>query len=139
MKKKSKTIKQVKKVEKQILEFYYMIPESISAKELSELIRVAEEKQIEVWKELNLMEVVLEQDSLIFQDVREIFEDPLDLAFLEEHNIKSIYQISYEKQDESEVKRIMKELLQKAKGMIASDTDDFMPLYDEITINTLGE
>ena len=81
--KKAKAVITPKKKTK-ILEYYYMTPEQTDAKELTTLIKAVDEEKIDVWPELNLMEVVLDRDSLIFQDGRECFVDPLDLEFLEE-------------------------------------------------------
>ena len=67
----NKKVSTVKKNVKKILEFYYMSPEIMNAKELSLCIQAVPQEQVEVWNELNLVEVVLENDSLIFQDARE--------------------------------------------------------------------
>lgn len=126
-KKKGKPVKAIKK----ILEYYFMIPEDITAKELSLKIKAVDEEKIEVWPELNLMEVILEYDSLIFQDARECFIDPLDLEFLREKNIKSMFQISFDEKDINAVRIVLKELMKACKGMVYSDTDDFEPIYTE--------
>ena len=126
-KKKGKPVKAIKK----ILEYYFMIPEDITAKELSLKIKAVDEEKIEVWPELNLMEVILEHDSLIFQDARECFIDPLDLEFLREKNIKSMFQISFDEKDIDAVRIVLKELMKACKGMVYSDTDNFEPIYTE--------
>ncbi len=120
-----KTKKKVKK----ILEFYYMSPKEMNAKQMSLCIHSMPEDAVEVWTELNLMEVVMENDSLIFQDGRECFEDPLDLKFIEKNGIKSIYQMSYDEADQEQVIKVMKEILGQMDGMVCCDTDDFEPIY----------
>ena len=60
----------IKKVKKKFLEYYYMIPAKVEVKELSKVITTVSEKQIEIWKEINLMEIVLTSDSLIFEDAK---------------------------------------------------------------------
>ena len=130
---KGKAITAPKKKTK-ILEYYYMTPEQTDAKELTTLIKSVDEEKIDVWPELNLMEVVLDRDSLIFQDGRECFVDPLDLEFLEEHKIQSIYVVSYEESDSVKAKKVIKEVLLAKGGFICSDTEDFEPMYTADTI-----
>ena len=117
-----------------ILEYYYMTPEQTDAKEMTTLIKSVDEEKIDVWPELNLMEVVLDSDSLIFQDGRECFIDPLDLQFLEERKIQSIYVVSYEEGDSAKAKTVIREILKAKGGFICSDTEDFEPMY---TLETL--
>ncbi len=131
--KKAKTVIAPKKKTK-ILEYYYMTPEQTDAKELTTLIKSVDEEKIDVWPELNLMEVVLDRDSLIFQDGRECFVDPLDLEFLEERKIQSIYVVSYEESDALKAKKVIKEILEAKGGFICSDTEDFEPMYTVETI-----
>ena len=131
--KKAKTVIAPKK-KTNILEYYYMTPEQTDAKELTTLIKSVDEENIDVWPELNLMEVVLDRDSLIFQDGRECFVDPLDLEFLEERKIQSIYVVSYEESDALKAKKVIKEILEAKGGFICSDTEDFEPMYTVETI-----
>ena len=119
----------IKKVKKKFLEYYYMIPAKVEVKELSKVITTVSEKQIEIWKEINLMEIVLTSDSLIFEDAKSCFIDPLDLAFLKEHQIETIYQISFEQNDGKKVVEIFKELMQSQGGFLASDSEDFTPTF----------
>ena len=71
---------------------------------------IRDREKVDVWPELNLMEVVLDSDSLIFQDGRECFVDPLDLEFIEERKIQSIYVVSYEEGDDQKARRVIKEI-----------------------------
>lgn len=122
------------KKKKKILEYYYMTPEQTNAKELTTLIKSVDEEKVDVWPELNLMEVVLDSDSLIFQDGRECFVDPLDLEFLEANKIQSVYVVSYEEGDSVKAKKVIKEILKAKGGFICSDTEDFQPMYTVETI-----
>ena len=128
------TIMEAQKRKKNILEFYYMTPEQTDAKELTTLIYSVDEEKVDVWPELNLLEVVLDSDSLIFQDGRECFVDPLDLQFIEEHHIKSIYVVSYEEGDSVKARQVIKEILEAKGGFICSDTEDFEPMFTAETI-----
>ena len=75
------------------------------------------------------MEVVMNFDSLIFQDATECFLDPADLSWFEEQGIRTKYQISYDTGDIEDVRKVMKRIMEKLGGVICSDTDDFEPSY----------
>ena len=124
----------MEKPKKKIVEYYYMTPEVVDAKMLTGLIHSVDEENVDVWPELNLMEVVLDSDSLIFQDGRECFVDPLDLEFLEENKIQSIYVVSFEEGDDAKARRVIQEIMEVKGGILCSDTDDFEPMYNVETI-----
>ena len=128
-KKNQKPVKQEIKKAKKFLEYYYMIPEEVEVRRLSGYLHCVDEERVEIWRELNLMEVVLVSDSLIFQDSMESFEDPADLEFLKHHGIKTVYQVSYEEQDQEMAKKILAELLKETGGFLCCDTEDFAPFY----------
>ena len=111
-----------------------MTPEKTDARELTRLITSVDEEKVDVWPELNLMEVVLDSDSLIFQDGRECFVDPLDLEFIEERKIQSIYVVSYEEGDDQKARKVIKEILEAKGGFLCSDTEDFEPMFTADTI-----
>ena len=75
------------------------------------------------------MEVVLDSDSLIFQDGRECFVDPLDLEFIQARHIQTIYCVSYEEDDEAKARRVIQEIMAVKGGFLCSDTEDFEPMY----------
>ena len=131
---KKSTIVEAQKRKKKIVEFYYMTSEKTDAKELTRFITSVDEEKVDVWPELNLMEVVLDSDSLIFQDGRECFVDPLDLKFIEERKIQSIYVVSYEEGDDQKARRVIKEILDAKGGFLCSDTEDFEPMFTADTI-----
>ena len=131
---KKSTIVEAQKRKKKILEFYYMTPEQTDAKQLTTVIKSVDEEKVDVWPELNLMEVVLDSDSLIFQDGRECFVDPLDLEFIEERKIQSIYVVSYEEGDSEKARRVIKEIMEAKGGFLCSDTETFEPIFTEETI-----
>ena len=131
---KKSTIVEAQKRKKKIVEFYYMTPEKTDAKELTRFITSVDEEKVDVWPELNLMEVVLDSDSLIFQDGLECFVDPLDLEFIEERKVQSIYVVSYEEGDSVKARTVIKEIMEAKGGFLCSDTEDFEPMYTVDTI-----
>ena len=98
------------------------------------LVKSVDAEKVDIWPELNLMEVVLDSDSLIFQDGRECFVDPLDLEFIEERKVQSIYVVSYEEGDSVKARTVIKEIMEAKGGFLCSDTEDFEPMYTVDTI-----
>lgn len=126
---KKSMVVEAQKRKKSILEFYYMTPAETDARELMGLVKSVDEEKVDIWPELNLMEVVLDSDSLIFQDGRECFVDPLDLEFIQAHGIHTIYAVSYEEGDETKARQVIKEIMMDKGGFLCSDTEDFEPIF----------
>lgn len=114
---------------RKIAEYYYFLKADVDARKLQEAVGEEWLEKADIWPELNLMEVVMNFDSLIFQDATECFIDPADLSWFEEQGIRTKYQISYDTGDIEDVRKVMKRIMEKLGGVICSDTDDFEPSY----------
>ena len=131
MAKKKKGLQTVmeKKPVKKIVEYYYFLQEELPVKQLQLAVGDEYFEKADVWPELNLMEVVMNFDSLIFQDAEEAFIEPEDLKYFEEHGIRKKYQISFDAGDAEMVRDVMRRIMTKVGGVICSDTDDFEPSF----------
>lgn len=118
-----------KKAEKKIHELYYFSCNEISARDIFSCLEEVFGDAIDIWPELDLAELMLKNDSLIFQNAEQCFVDPQDQKWFEEEGIKSKYQISFEESDAAEVRKAMERLMGRYGGLIGSDTDDFRPSY----------
>ncbi len=132
-----KTVMEKKPVRK-IVEYYYFTDQEINARNLLAATGEYDPKS-DIWPDLNLMEVEMKFDSLIFQDAAECFIDPEDLAWMEAHQIKAKYQISYDTGDIEDVRKVMKNIMSVCGGVICSDTDDFEPSYTVDQLEQLGK
>ena len=130
-----KTIMDKKPVRK-IVEYYYFTDKDINCRDLLAAVGEAYDPKSDIWPDLNLMEVVTGYDSLIFQDAVECFEDPEDLKWLEDHQIKAKYVMSYDTGDITVVREVMKNIMGSLGGIICADTDEFEPSY---TLETLDQ
>lgn len=128
-----------KKPVRKIIEYYYFIEQAVTARDLQKAAGEEWFEKADIWPELNLMEVEMNYDSLIFQDAEECFIDPADMAYFEEQGIKTKYQISYDTGDIEAVKKVMKNIMTVVGGRICSDTDDFEPSYTVEQIEGLKE
>lgn len=107
--------------------FLYMLPQKITAKQLSIIPDFLSPKQIEVWTELNLLEITLADGTITFEDMMENLTGEADKALLASMQVEQVYVCDYEEADCVQVQELIKCLLKSAGGFLASDTEDFKP------------
>ena len=100
--------------------FLYMLPEDISAKKLHDALGFLNAKQLEVWTELNLLEVTADEGTITFEDMRES---------LSEEDVR-MYAADYYLGDKSLLHKIMETFISDFGGKIGSDTEDFRPFME---------
>lgn len=113
-----------------IEEYFYMLPVAVTVRELMEAVHTVPEEAKEIWTELDLMEIVLSADSLIFENMMDTFNEAGDQAFLAEKGIKVVYAVSYNTKDKEQVKVVLEELHSVYGGFMASDTEDLEPIFE---------
>ena len=118
---KNKTNTQKKVVHHEVTE-YFLISQEILVSELAALLPDYQEK-IEIWTELDLMEVTLTNDALVFEEAAEDFESQEDRAYFSEHNIQKVYAMTYDVLDAEEVKQILTTLQYTVVGRICKEDE----------------
>ena len=113
-----------------IEEYFYMIPAEVTVRELVEAVHCVDEEAKEIWTELDLMEIVLSADSLIFENMMDTFTEPGDREFLAAKGIKIVYAASYNTKDKDMVKKVLEEFHSAFGGFMASDTEDLEPIFE---------
>ena len=113
-----------------IEEYFYMLPAEVTVRELEKAVQCVTEDAKEIWIELDLMEIVLQADSLIFENMMDTFTEPGDKAFLDAKGIKVVYAVSYNTKDKALVKPVLEELHSVFGGFMASDTEDLEPIFE---------
>ena len=113
-----------------IEEFLYMVPADVTVRELEKTLTFIPEDKKEIWVELDMMEVILENDSLVFENMMDTFDAEADQAFLKEKAIRNVYAFNYNSKDKDAVVNVMKALYDAFGGFVASDTEDFEPMYE---------
>ena len=112
----------------EIEEYLYMLPVEVTVEDLLPVIEAPEEKK-DVWHELDLMEVMLGHDGLIFENFMDCFDTKSDQAFLRENGVKKVYAFSYDSLDKAAAAKAVREIHATFGGFIASDTKDLQPVY----------
>ena len=116
-----KNAEQVKPVKKMLTE-YYLIPQEISISQMAELLPDYQEK-IELWLEMDLMELTLTHDTMVFEEAAEDFANSEDQVYFAEHKIKKVYAITYDALDAEEVKQILSTLQAALQGRVCEEDE----------------
>lgn len=108
--------------------FLYLLPEKHTAEELAQVLTDAgfDKKKVEIWKEINLLELTLENGSVYVEDFEESLrkEDEDTLSGL---GMQQVYLVTYPAEEAKSVKEIMQKWMASFGGKLGSDTEDFTP------------
>lgn len=108
--------------------FLYLLPEKHTAEELAQVLTDAgfDKKKVEIWKEINLLELTLEKGSVYVEDFEESLrkEDEDTLSGL---GMQQVYSVTYPAEEAKSVKEIMQKWQASFDGKLGSDTEDFAP------------
>lgn len=108
--------------------FLYLLPEKHMAEELAQVLTDAgfDKKKVEIWKEINLLELTLENGSVYVEDFEESLrkEDEDTLSGL---GMQQVYSVTYPAEEAKSVREIMQKWMASFGGKSGSDTEDFAP------------
>ena len=118
----------VKKPEKIIIDGFLFCRKELDVKALSEALEDAK-VTCECWPEMGVIEIPLLEAGSIDLERSEITFEGEDQIFLENHDIKGVYEISFPKNALSQAGAAFRALVDATSGVICSDTEDFYPVY----------
>lgn len=121
-----------KKPAKEYKSFLYLLPKKTTAGVLAKGMPSVSPESIEVWEEECVIEITTENGAITFEDIRDSLEKE-DEKVLSELRMKQVLACDYSSGDGETVMLLMKGLLERFGGKIASDTEDFQPFL------TLGD
>ena len=108
--------------------FLYLLPEKHTAEELAQVLTDTgfDKKKVEIWKEINLLELTLENGSVYVEDFEESLrkEDEYTLSGL---GMQQVYSVTYPAEEAKSVREIMQKWMASFGGKLGSDTEDFAP------------
>lgn len=111
--------------------FLYMLPSKETVAELANALDFISPEAVEIWTELNLLELTLENGTLTFEDMMPQMIGKEDEALLKELKVNQVYACDYEAGDKQVVQKIVSFLQDKFGGFFASDTEDFKPFLNK--------
>ena len=108
--------------------FLYLLPEKHMAEELAQVLTDMgfDKKKVEIWKEINLLELTLKNGSVYVEDFEESLrkEDEDTLSGL---GMQQVYSVTYPAEEAKSVREIMQKWMASFGGKLGSDTEDFAP------------
>lgn len=128
-KNKDKSIKKAKPMqqERSFCSVLYMLPDKVTVKQMAEALDFLPKEAVEIWTEVNLLEITLDNGTLTFEDMMEQIESKEDVQTLAKLQVSQVYACDYEASDKAAVRKVMETLIEKFGGFLASDTEDFAP------------
>ncbi|HWT27177.1 MAG TPA: hypothetical protein VN131_04495 [Mobilitalea sp.] len=112
------------------IDLFYMTPAEIKAKDIAELLNDEKDIKLELWDEMNILELELRnQNSVDFEPVDIHFKNASDAAFIKNRNINTIFAVNVNETDLDQVKSLFEKVIGQYSGFLCSDTEDFNPVY----------
>jgi hypothetical protein len=113
-----------------MIDLLYMTPDEVSSKEIAELFQEDSGITIELWSEMNVLELVLKSNNSVdFEPLEASFKDPSDASFIKNRNIHTIFAITLCESDLESVIPYFERIVQTYSGFICADSADFNPVY----------
>jgi hypothetical protein len=115
---------------KNYLDLFYMSPAELNAKDIASLLKDTKEISIQLWEEMNVLEIELpNENSLDFEPIEASFQNPSDASFIKNRNIKTIFAININEADLNTVIPYFEQIVERYSGFFCADSDDFTPVY----------
>lgn len=120
----------IQKETKQYIDLLYMTPEKITAKDIAGLFQGINGLTVELWSEMNVMELVIpNHNSIDFEPVDVDFKNPSDAAFVKNRGIQTIFALQLSDADLPAVTPYFEKIVTNFSGFICADSEDFSPVY----------
>ncbi len=118
------------KIVKHYLDLLYMTSSEINAKDIADLLKDRKEFSVELWEEMNVLELELSnQNTIDFEPVEVAFTNPSDAAFVKNRNIRTIFAVHLAEEDLETVKDIFEIIIRRFSGFLGTDSADFNPIH----------
>lgn len=125
-----KNKKPIKKEIKNYIDLLYMTPQVVNAKELAALFDNDKNISVQLWEEMNILELELPNENAVdFESLAISFKDPSDAAFVKNRNIQTIFAINLLEEDLNSVIPYFERIVEQYQGFICADSEDFNPVY----------
>lgn len=112
------------------VDWFYLHPEACTVDRLKEIFLRVPELDVEVWPELQILELTLPNGVFIdFEYTGEPPQEPGLLSLLEQEKIQTVYYVSVEPFCSDPELDLLLKAVQQAGGLLAADTDSLKPQY----------
>ena len=112
-------------------DWFFMTPHEVHAKDIAQHLKTETNVLIELWEEMNILQIELPNKVTVDFEPMEGFDDPSDLEFIRNRNIKTIFAVYISSGViEGELLIIIKGICSRWNGILCADTNDFQPVFD---------
>ncbi|MDO5521255.1 MAG: hypothetical protein Q4G58_12250 [bacterium] len=118
------------------LELLYMGTQEVTVNELDQVLTEglseAEKDNFQFWPQIGIMEITLPSEKVVdVESMNGFMENEEDVAFMNQHGIKTVYAITVEESAIGEFEPLARKWMDAFGGFVCSDSDDFMPMVFE--------
>lgn len=108
--------------------WYYMSENEVGVADIKKQLDGLHQ-ETEIWEEAGVLEIILgEAGSMDMEEIEDDFEDEYSRAFLEEHQVKSLFYVTIKPEAYDKAKEVMEVICGKLGGFFCGDTEDFTPI-----------
>lgn len=112
------------------IDLLYMSPREVKAKDIANLLNTNENITVELWDEMNVLEIELSNEhSVDFEPLDIHFKDPSDAAFIKNQSIHTVFAVSLVKEDLDLIHSFFESIIGQFSGFLCADNNDFHPVY----------
>lgn len=113
-----------------LIDLFYMTSGEVAAKDIAEIFRNKKGITVQLWEEMNVLELELPNgNGMDFESMEPRFQDPSDMAFIKNRNIRTIFAITLYEADLQGAVPYFEQIIERYSGFVCSDTEDFQPVY----------
>lgn len=110
-------------------DWFYMNPKEVPIRTIYELINTDSSYPVELWEDAGVLEIELSaKESMDFELLKPYFKDDFGSLFLKEHNIQTLYMVSFSESQYETAKKLMQIILHQLDGFFCGDSEDFTPV-----------
>lgn len=122
-----------KPMEKPIMKYHellYMTPVIVTAKEIASLLMDHKGIKLELWEEMNILEIELPSlNTVDIEPVEVNFLNSSDAAFVKNRGIRTIFAVTLKEDDLLSVKDCFHTIIERFSGFLCTDSEDFKPIH----------
>jgi hypothetical protein len=115
---------------KHYIDLFYMTPREVSAADIAGLLGISREITVELWAEMNVMELLLPNGNSVDLEATMIdLSNSSDAAFVKNRDIQTIFAIAVCEEDLPLAVPYFEQLVAEFSGFVCADSEDFTPVY----------
>lgn len=110
-------------------DWFFMSSKEVNVRMIYDAIKEPTTISMEIWEDLNILEIELsEKESIDFEPLKPYFKDEVGDAFLKEHQVQTLFMVTFPPEHYEKVAELMRLILSKCEGFFCADSEDFTPI-----------